>query len=168
MFAQTISLAPPLCRPRKRQSTPPQGFADDTRIRTIAGPRPVARIMAGDLLLDAQGQIVELRGIRKVDAQAGDLVLLHASTGPHGSDQPRPDRDLIVGTGQKLGLRDWRTDLIFAKPCLIASHKLVDGQNVQSVNKVGTLYQLIFDTDVVIIANGLAALVKQTLPERHD
>ncbi|TVP72219.1 MAG: hypothetical protein EA339_07410 [Rhodobacteraceae bacterium] len=157
MFAHTITLAPPLRRPRARKPDALQGFARDTRIATITGPRPIERIMAGDLVLDTKGQIVELRGIRKATAAIGDLVQLRA-----GSDEMRPERDLTVGAGQKLGLRDWRSDLIFGKPCLIASRNMVDGQSVRSISATGLLYQLIFDTDVVIVANGLAALVKQS------
>ncbi len=153
MFANTITLAPPLSKPKLRDIAP-QGVAAQTLLRTIIGPRPVDRIMAGDLLIDATGQIVELRGIRKVRARAGELVRLKLGA------MPELNRDLIVGAGQKLALCDWRTDVIFGKPCLSAARCLIDGDTVRAHRMPGTLYQLSFDTDVVIEANGLPALMK--------
>ncbi|MFN7004029.1 MAG: Hint domain-containing protein [Roseinatronobacter sp.] len=163
MFATPISLAPPLARPvRTPQSgqRPIQGFARGTLLRTITGPRPVERIMAGDLLLDADGQIIELRSMRHHFARAADLVEITAAALGLGLAPAQDGSAMVVGMGQKLGMRDWRTELIYGKPAMTEAQVLMDSVTVQRPARGARLYQLGFDRDCVVVANGLPALVR--------
>lgn len=165
MFTTTISLAPPLARPKPRQhDTRLQGFAAGTRLQTITGPRAVERIMAGDLLLDADGQIIELRSICRRQASAPDLVEISPAALGLGLTPAQRPAALIVGRHQKLGMRDWRTDLIYGKPAMTEAQSLVDSVTVQRPVRGAALYDLGFDRDCVVLANGLPALVRALQP----
>lgn len=153
MSTNRISLAPPL-RLSSRTETRPEGFARGTLITTIFGPRPIERLMAGDLLRDAAGRIVELRAITTVRTGAEDLVRVAPS-----ESVPGLERALVVGAGQKLELQDWRTDLLYGQGALTAAAAMVDGQDVRVLNTPRLLYQLGLDEEGVILANGLPALV---------
>ncbi len=159
MFSSTISLAPPLARPATRPAALP-GFAAGTLLRTITGPRAVERIMAGDLLLDRDGQIIELRSLHQRHAPARALVEItttalgtgHATMPDHGT--------LLVGAGQKLEIRDWRSDLIYGEPVLTKAQALIDQATVTWSRRSARLYCPGFDRDCVIMANGVPALVR--------
>ncbi|WP_071798530.1 Hint domain-containing protein [Natronohydrobacter thiooxidans] len=161
MYATTISLAPPLARakPRARTSALP-GFAAGTLLRTITGPRAVERIMAGDLLLDAEGQIIELRSLRCRRASARELVEITPAALGLGLAPALRQKSLVVGAGQKLGMRDWRTDLIYGAPALTEAQALIDSATVQRPTEGAMLYRLGFDRDIVVVANGMPALVR--------
>ena len=158
MYATTVSLAPPPPRPVARR-TAVQGFATGTVLRTITGPRAVERIMAGDLLLDADGQIIELRSLRSRTAHAHDLVEVTPAAFGLGLAPALGAPALVVGSGQKLGMRDWRTELLYGKPSLTEARRLVDNATVLRPARGARLYQLGFDRDCVVVANGLPALV---------
>ncbi len=153
MVAHSISLAPPL-----RKSAPAEerllGFGRGTLLRSVFGLRPVERLMAGDLLLDAEGQLIELRAIRQMRAAPGDMVRLVPSESLPGLARP-----LFVGAGQKLELRDWRAELLYGQGALTRAVRMVDGQRVRRLATPRQLYQLSFDAGCVILANGLPALV---------
>lgn len=168
MSAHSISLAPalPLSRLYSRAIHPVssesriQGFALGTQVRTICGLRHVEGLMAGDLLLDAQGQIAELRAIRKTNARPPGLVRIDPSAMGLGCAPGRLDRALVVGSGQQIAMRDWRTDMLFAKVAMAQAARLIDGQHVHSHPEACVLYELVFDQDRVILADGLKALVR--------
>lgn len=161
MYATTISLAPPppkRAAPRKRITALP-GFAAGTLLRTIAGTCAIEQIMAGDLLVDADGQIVELRSIQSYRAEASELVEITPPAMGLGLAPALRNSSLVVGAGQKLGMRDWRTDLLYGKPAMTLAKSLIDCVLVHQPLSGATLYRLGFDTDCVVIANGLPALV---------
>lgn len=159
MFATTISLAPPLARPAPRVTALP-GFARGTMLQTITGPRAVERIMAGDLLLDHDGQIIELRSLRQRRVLACDLVEITPAALGLGQAPVPGQQSLIVGAGQKLGMRDWRAELIYGKPVLTKAELLIDQVTVDRPEDGAMLYRPGFDRDCVILANGLPALVR--------
>jgi hypothetical protein len=162
MSTYRISLAPPLRLPSTVE-TRPEGFARGTLITTIFGPRPVERLMAGDLLRDAAGRIVELRSMGTVRAGAEELVRLTPS-----QNVPGLERALVVGAGQKLELQDWRTDVLYGQGALTAAAAMVDGQDVRFLNTPRLLYQLGLDEEGVILANGLPALVAGSAQSAQD
>lgn len=153
MFAQTITLAPPL---RQKRAAPPTGFARGTMIRTITGPRPVERIMAGDLLLDCTGQIVELRQVTTRRAFARDLVEIHPSAMGLGLAPGRLDRALRLARGTAVALRDWRSELLYGGTALTPAANLVDGLHVTRPKTGAMLYDLRCDSAVVVQADGLS------------
>lgn len=164
MLATRISLAPPLA---SRQTILPrpcksalQGFAKGTLVNTITGPRAIERIMAGDLLLDADGQIVELRSFVMRQAFARDLIHVAPTALGLGLAPGCLDRALVIGRGQKLALHDWRTELLYGKPALTTAQALIDGAHVQPATQGAVVYQVRFDRDCVIVVNGLKALVR--------
>lgn len=160
MFGPTISLAPPLAHPSaQRPQNNIQGFAAGTLLRTITGPRAVERIMAGDLLLDVKGQIIELRSLRQFRAKARDLVAITPAALSLGLAPAQRRAPLVVGAGQKLAMRDWRTDVIYATPALTEAQRLVDSVTIQRPGVGAMLYQLGFDCDCVVVADGIPALV---------
>ena len=153
MVAHSISLAPALRKPTPAAAHP-QGFARGTTLRSVFGPRPVERLMAGDLLLDAAGQIIELRALRQVRARPGELVRLAPS-----ECLPGLERALIVGAAQQLEMCDWRTQLLYGQSALTTAAQLVDGGAVRRLKTPRVLYHLGFDADSVVLANGLPARV---------
>ncbi len=161
MFETSISLAPPLAR-ASVDGRPKSmcGFAAGTILQTITGPRAVERIMAGDLLLDADGEIMELRSLRRNYAEAGDLVTITRSAPALARDLATVAPALVVGAGQKLGMRDWRSDLLYGGPAMIEAKQLVDAVTIQKSKSGAMLYQLGFDRSCVIRAHGLPALVR--------
>ncbi len=154
MVAQSISLAPPLSKPAA-SGMRPQGLGSGTLLRSVFGLRPVEGLGQGDLLLDASGRMVVLRSVRRVRAEADDLVRITPC-----DTVPGLERALIVGAGQKLTIRDWRTEILFGQGALASAARLVDGQHARRLRMPRMLYQLCLDDDRVIEANGLPVLVR--------
>lgn len=166
MFVAQITLASPPAAlriaPRKvaKAATRPAGFARGTMIRTIFGTRPVESLMAGDLVLDVQGQIVELRGLRRTCTFRDDLIQIDPSAMGLGLAPGDLSRPLVVAGGQSVAVRDWRTDVLFGGPSLTPARALVDGVHVRALPKhKQTMFTLEFDQSTVILANGLNVLV---------
>lgn len=164
MISDSVSLAPFLGVSVKRKPAARggavTGFATGSLIRTIFGPCRVEALMAGDLLLDATGQIVELRGIRKRRVQARDSIQLAPTVLGLGRTPGRLDRPLVVGAGQKLVMRDWRSEILFAKPAMTTARALVDGVHIRrgAAGHV-TLHQLQLEQGCLLVVDGLQALV---------
>lgn len=163
MSISTISLAPALApRPRAQPAAAPalQGFSLDATVQTMWGPRRVDQVMAGDLLLDAEGRIVELRAIRRIRAKAGALVQIDPSALGLGLPVTDISRPLVVGAGQKIAARDWRTDVILGGPALSEARALVDGAHVRRSQKSGrVLCQMTFDRPMTLRVNGFLCRV---------
>ncbi len=161
MFASSVTLAPALrpAAPTARPKAAPVGFAPGTMIRTIYGAMPVERLMAGDLLLDADGQIVELRAVRRHRVAASDLVQIDPSAMGLGLAPGDLTRPLVLAAGQSVAISDWRTEVVFGKPALTPAQKLVDGVHVhRQAAHSRTVIALSFDKPTIVLANGLRAL----------
>lgn len=162
MFENAVTLAPALRKPphpaSKRKVPVPAGLAAGTHIRTVTGPRRIETLMAGDLLLDIDDQIVEIRSVRKFTVQGDELVRIAPSTfGARASHNPADT--LLVTQDQKLAVQDWRSHIIFGKPVLSPADTLVDGIQVCTVRVKNMQFcALSFDTPTVIEANGIYAL----------
>jgi len=162
MFENTVTLAPALRKPplpaSKRKMPVPAGLAAGTHIRTITGPRRIETLMAGDLLLDIDDQIVEIRSVIKFMVEGGELIRIVPSTFEGGASH-QPADTLVVTRDQKLAVQDWRSHIIFGKPVLSPAESLVDGIQVSTINAKNTQFcALFFDTPTVIQANGIYAL----------
>ncbi|MBR3369025.1 MAG: Hint domain-containing protein [Rhodobacteraceae bacterium] len=164
MFENTVTLAPALRRKPvdalRGTQIAPAGLAAGTHVRAISGPRRIETLMAGDLLLDVDDQIVEIRSVRKFKGRKDDLIQVDPSALGLGM-QPIPvGQVLIVGRGQKLAIHDWRSHVLFGKPLLTAADALVDGIHVhKELTEDVDLCTLSFDKPTVIQANGIFALV---------
>lgn len=156
-----VSLAPPLVVKSRRsdadQNLRPVGLCGTTLVRTIMGLRPINRLMAGDLLLDAKGQIIELRGLRKTRLRKEDCIVMALPPSRHGT--VARTRAWIVGAGQKIEMADWRSDLLYGKAALTSASALVDATTIRPAPRAASLYQLEFDGPQVISANGYNTLI---------
>ncbi|MCC5992312.1 MAG: Hint domain-containing protein [Rhodobacteraceae bacterium] len=170
MIADNVTLPPALGASVQRKPASRggavTGFAAGSLIRTIFGQCRVEALMAGDLLLDATGQIVELRGIRKRRVHARDSIQLDPTALGLGMAPGRLDRPVVVGAGQKLAIRDWRSEILFARPAMTTARALVDGVHVRrGVAGHVTLYHLQLDQGCILLADGLQALVAASAPD---
>ncbi|WFE74032.1 Hint domain-containing protein [Roseinatronobacter sp. S2] len=163
MFENTVTLPPALRRKPQntyqRNKIVPSGFAAGTYIRTITGPRRIETLFAGDLLLDVDDQIVEIRSIRKFTLHKDDVVKVEPSALGLGMPPDQLSHELIVARGQKLAIQDWRSHVLFGKPVLSSADTLVDGVHIRKVAVSDMqLCAVCFDTPTVIQANGIHAL----------
>ena len=154
----TISLAPPLpaARGGSRCATAPasEGFGVSTRVRTLMGWQPVAALMAGDLVVDSAGNLHELRGIRRVQAD-GKTVVRIARKGR---------APVTVGGGQSLCADDWRAQIVFGQAAVTVADRMVDGVALRRGRPgKAVLCQLQFDSVVCLDIDGAMAVVKPAL-----
>jgi hypothetical protein len=152
-----VTLAPPPPRSVARtQSVAPVGFGLGSMVRTIWGLRPVDGLMAGDLLLDAAGQVVELRAVRRKRLAAHALVQIAPSAMGLGLAPGDLARPLIVAAGQPVAVRDWRTEVVFGGAALSPAQSLLDGVTVTRLDRgQRVVVELGFDGPVVLLVNGL-------------
>ncbi len=166
MFADNISLAPALKPCPAAAVTPrsarPSGFAHGTRLRTVFGMRRVEDLKTGDLLLDTDSRVLELRTIRQITPAAGHLIQIDPSAFGLGLQPARLHDTLLVGAGQALGMRDWRTDILYGAAALVPAYRLVDDIHIHRSRATAPLLQLGFDRDGVVCANGLLAQVTRS------
>jgi hypothetical protein len=106
--------------------------------------------MAGDLVLDADGHVHELRAIRKI-AVAGDKVVRLARAGR---------APLVLGAEQTVVVQDWRTEVLFGAPTLCPAARLVDGGKVRRGQPSdATLLVLSFDDKVCLDLGCVRAVI---------
>ncbi|MGY6549988.1 MAG: Hint domain-containing protein [Roseinatronobacter sp.] len=175
----TISLAPLPPRRSRRPSGAPDGqaplaaleagpgtevatgFATGTQIRTFFGWQRVERLMAGDLLLDAEGHLHELRAIRRHRAKPGQMIRLSPSAEGIG----RIVDTVTLGAGQMLETDDWRVMLLSARKGFVPAGRLCDGRGILRNTAGGLLHDLICDAPCVIdIGGGAKARLERTEP----
>jgi hypothetical protein len=111
--------------------------------------------MAGDLLLDLHGQIVELRGMRRTHLAARDLVQIDPSAMGLGLGRPGPVRPLTLGAGQPVAQRDWRSTILFGGAALVPARALVDGVHVRRPRGGRVVCVLEFDQPALLRVEGL-------------
>jgi hypothetical protein len=162
MFAGNISLSPALIprKPLARRLDGREGFVGGTRLRSVVGPRRIEDLRVGDLLLDRNARVITLHSICIQDRGAEDCVEIHPSAFGLGVQPQRLHAKLVVGAGQRLAIRDWRTDILFGAATLSPARALVDGVHVQSVRSAAPLFQLGFGEDVLLDIGGLVAQVR--------
>jgi hypothetical protein len=148
----TISLAPPLrAKPIRQTREEPTGFGRATRIRTLIGWQNMDRLMAGDLVLDAAGNLHKLRAIRQKRVDGADVIRV-----------ARKGRaPLVLGAGQSLIAEDWRAQVLFAVPTVSPAARLVDGARMRRGQpRAAVLFQLEFDSAVTLDVDGAKAVIK--------
>lgn len=150
----TISLAPPLRTVRtlapRHKTADPIGFGRATRIRTLMGWQTVDRLMAGDLVMDQDGNLHELRAIRQARVD-GTAIIRIARKGR---------APLVVGAGQSMIADDWRAQVLFEQPTASPAARLVDGSKIRQGQPRGAvLFQLEFDSSVALDVDGAKAVV---------
>lgn len=128
------------------------GLGTSTLVMTLRGEVAVERLRAGDRVVTRHAGAVTLRG---VEARTSRLAAIRVRAGSLG--HTRPERDMVMGPGTRVHLRDWRAQALFGRPhALVAAHRLVDGEYVTEERPRGmTLHSLLFDAPQVIYADGL-------------
>jgi hypothetical protein len=162
MFAGNISLSTALA-PRRAVADvidTTAGFAAGTRLRSVIGPRRVEDLRIGDLLLDRHARLITLHSIRSFVIEAEELVQIDPSAFGIGVAPGRLHPKLIVGAGQRLGVRDWRTDILFGAASLAPARRLVDGVHIHRSPQPARIFQLGFGADVLLDIGGLVAQVR--------
>lgn len=142
MYQTSISLFPPMpVRVAGAPDNGPVGLGQGVLVRTIFGLRPVETLMAGDLLLDQAGQIVELRGMRKQRCRSHDLVQFAADDGR-----------MVLGRATPILSDDWRLQVLHGSAAMVPVRRLLDGRRVQPAKRSLVVHELIFDvaTDLTV------------------
>ena len=161
MLLQKISLPAPLPGPvpvkPRAKATRCSGFATGTLVRTLAGDRPVETLFAGDLLIDAGGRPVTLRGRQCRRLSRAALVrIMPGALDPAA----RLDRDLVVGADQPVVHADWRTRLLSDGAAAVAAWRLVDDMLITAEEQSNfQLWSLILDRPATLRINGLRVAI---------
>lgn len=135
---------------------PLSGFVAGTRIATPMGYVAVERLMAGDLVLTADGRHVRVHGVSMQDGVAltGQAAPVCFAVGQ--MDNMRP---LRLAQGQNVRLTGWRAQLFFdADAVLVPAIAFVDGTTVVIDKRRGALryFNLIFPGHELILAENIA------------
>jgi hypothetical protein len=141
------------------------GMAAGTRIRTLDGVLPVEFLEPGDRIVTRSGAR-RLIAVSVRVARTLDIVRLRSSTLGHG----RPEADLLLGPGQPVIVRDWRSRILYnAEVAAVPSARLADGEfALREIHRKVRLYTLRFAEDEVIWAEGVelaCPAVTASLPE---
>jgi hypothetical protein len=154
MLNQFVSLKQ-MFVPVMAQPTPTvSGFGTGTMIRTTQGDMAIETLLAGDVIVTAQGRQIELRGVSINNVHNVDLVTIDPAA--HGIG--RQAKPLVVGAAQHLLLNDWRMQVVFGDSGLTRASQLVDEVLVRrDTHENAALYTLHFDTPCLVLANGLEA-----------
>jgi hypothetical protein len=114
------------------------------------GWQTVGQLMAGDLVIDQDGNLHELRAIRQTRVD-GTVIIRIAR---------KKQAPLIVGAGQTLLAEDWRAQVLFDQPTASPAARLVDGSKFRQGQPRGAvLFQLEFDSSVALDVDGARAVV---------
>lgn len=144
-------------RDTRAETTPAAiaGFARGTRIATPSGDVPIEDLAAGDLIhtRDRGAQPVRWIGSRTIEATA-DNAPVTIRKGTLGTD-----RDLLIGAGHRLLLCEWRADLMFGEPEVLAIARHLAGEPGILQNEDGgiELFHLLLDNHEIVTANGAPA-----------
>lgn len=154
----TATLPPPLWTDWRPVATDADlsltGFAAGTVISTAAGAMAVESLMAGDMLLSADGTSVPLRAISSGLSRKAQVVRI--APGAIGLCWNGPE--LVVGPAQTLMLDNWRTRSLTGGRALTPAIELTCelGVRLEPQREV-RLYRLHCDAPVTILAQGLEA-----------
>ncbi len=128
----------------------PPCFAAGTRIRTPQGDVPVENLQAGDMVetLDHGPQPLRWIGRRTVDG-TGKHAPVCISKGALGND-----RDILVSPQHRMLLRDWRAEVYFGEPEVLAAAKhLCNGDTIYvSARPQVEYFHLLFDNHEILFA----------------
>lgn len=139
------------------------GLASGTLVRTLTGTTPVERLLAGDTLIDADNQIVALRGRFVLRAEDSERIILHPGALEPGAGI---DRTLVVGPDQQLVVDDWRMQLLHGGAAPVAAWRLEDGMMIRRIPADGAvLHVLQVDRPCWLRANGHRVALGSAAPK---
>lgn len=128
------------------------GLGSGTVVLTLRGEVAVEDLVPGDKVVTRDTGAVPLRGVERFAARVAPVRVAAGSLG-----HTRPERDMLMGPGTRVHLRDWRARALYGRArALVEAHRLVDGEFVTEERPRGmTLHALLFDAPQVIYADGL-------------
>jgi len=136
--------------------------ARGTMIATPEGDVPVETLDPGDPVLTADGRTETVRwiGARRIgsDELRRDPALRPIRIGPSALGPGRPTRELRVSPQHRIALDDWRSELFFGAPSVLAPAKglLNDGSITVDRDCVEVEYfHILFDRHEIILTEGL-------------
>ncbi len=133
-----------------------------TNVRTPKGDVPVETLRAGDLVSTDDDRAVPVRwiGVRRLTAaelrEAPELRPVRIRAGAFGAG--RPQRDMWVSPQHRIALDDWRAELLFGTPGVLAPAKgLVNGQTVTVDDTVEDVeyFHVLCDRHEILVTEGL-------------
>lgn len=128
------------------------GLSDGTTVMTLNGETLVQDLRAGDRVITRDSGMSVLREIRSQEVHVASIQIKAGSLG-----HTRPQDDMIVGPDTLVHIRDWRAKALFgADVATVKAKRLVDGEFVSEIEaKITTVYELIFDKQHIVYADGL-------------
>jgi len=128
------------------------GLATGTTVMTLNGETPVEQLSAGARVITRDAGMAVLRAIR---SRNGVVALIRIKAGSLG--HTRPQTDMVVGPDTLVHIRDWRAKALFgADVATVKAKRLIDGEFIsQQAPTSMTVYELIFDTQHILYADGL-------------
>lgn len=128
------------------------GLATGTTVITLNGELPVEHLNSGDRIITRDTGVAILRDIRISKVHVVAIKIKAGSLG-----HTRPKDDMIVGPDTLIHIRDWRAKALFgANIATVKAKRLIDGEFVSQVDaKTLTIYELIFDRQHIVYADGL-------------
>ncbi len=137
---------------RQRAKANVSGLTAGTTVMTLDGERAVEHLSVGDRIITRDAGMSVLRDIRKTEVRVTPIRIKAGSLG-----HTRPQEDMIVGPDTLVHIRDWRAKALFgADVATVKAKRLLDGEFVAEVaQKTMTVYELIFDRQHILYADGL-------------
>lgn len=128
------------------------GLAAGTVVLTLRGEVAVEDLVAGDRVITRDNGAQPLRAVEAVAARVAPVRVAAGSLGHN-----RPDRDMLIGPGTRVHLRDWRARALYGRArALVEVHRLIDGEFVTEERPRGlTLHTLAFDGPQIVYADGV-------------
>ena len=128
------------------------GLTEGTTVMTLDGEKPVDQLAVGDRVITRDAGMSVLREVRSKTVK---VKAIHIKAGSLG--HTRPQMDMLVGPDTLVHIRDWRAKALFgADVATIKARRLIDGEFVaETAEKTMTMYELIFDRQHIIYADGL-------------
>jgi len=139
-------------RPDAASLTLMSGLAAGTLVLTLRGETAVEALVAGDRVITRDAGAATLLA---VEARAARVAPVRIAAGSLG--HTRPERDMLIGPGTPIHLRDWRARALYGRDrALVEAHRLVDGEFVTEERPRGmTLYTLSFGAAQIVYADGI-------------
>lgn len=128
------------------------GLFADGIILTMDGEKRIDEVNVGDRVITRDRGAATVRGVVSRQLTASAICVLAGSLG-----HTRPERDVILPSGQPVMVRDWRARALFGTPqAMVPAHQLIDGEFITDEGRQEmTLYHLQFDAPHILYVDGL-------------
>ena len=129
------------------------GLPSDSYILTLDGEKPVSDLCAGDRVITRDCGVARVTSVSSRKCTTRAVRILAGSLG-----HTRPERDVILPSGQPVLIRDWRASALFgaARAAMVAAHRLIDGEFITNAGAQElTLYEIAFDRPHILYVDGL-------------